>query len=280
MPALLLDDVPEELYRRLEQAGSGRAGAGPRGDGSPAPTSGRPRPAAATSRCPTHPGTDAKHRYPAGARYAGRGRVAPRGSQPMTTPLVCVVDASVAIKLYLAEALAAEAHALFAHWPTRPRFSTPPTCSTSSAPTYCGSRFSAATPRSPRPVAIMRHYRRCRSQRTATFELAAKGLAVGMAQGITAYDACYVALGRRLGIPLITADQKLANKLAGSPYSTRRPRTSSTADLAVTATIFGASEFATRPFPPNEPMPTRGLCHQVRLVAPAPRGRVACGAML
>ena len=33
----------------------------------------------------------------------------------MTTPLVCVVDASVAIKLYLAEALAAEAHALFAH---------------------------------------------------------------------------------------------------------------------------------------------------------------------
>lgn len=32
----------------------------------------------------------------------------------MTAPLVCVVDASVAVKLHLAEPLAGEAHALFA----------------------------------------------------------------------------------------------------------------------------------------------------------------------
>lgn len=32
----------------------------------------------------------------------------------MTPPLVCVVDAGVAVKLHLAELLAAEAHALFA----------------------------------------------------------------------------------------------------------------------------------------------------------------------
>ena len=35
---------------------------------------------------------------------------------------------------------------------------------------------------------------------------------------VTAYDACCVALAHRLGVSLITADNKLVNKLTGSPY--------------------------------------------------------------
>jgi len=137
----------------------------------------------------------------------------------MTTPLVCVVDASVAIKLYLAEALAAEAHALFAH------LADPTTVFHAPDLFYveCANILWKQVQRGNATVAqASGHYAALSAlpiQRTATFELAAEGLAVGTAQGITAYDACYVALGRRLGIPLITADQKLANKLAGSPYS-------------------------------------------------------------
>jgi predicted nucleic acid-binding protein len=41
----------------------------------------------------------------------------------------------------------------------------------------------------------------------------------------TAYDACYVALAQRNGIPLVTADEKLVRLLAGTPYSVEALRT-------------------------------------------------------
>jgi predicted nucleic acid-binding protein len=48
--------------------------------------------------------------------------------------------------------------------------------------------------------------------------LAGDALAIVVAHGISAYDAGYVAVAHRLGVPLITADSKLAAKMAGSPY--------------------------------------------------------------
>lgn len=54
------------------------------------------------------------------------------------------------------------------------------------------------------------------SHPTATLVTAALDLA--MDRSISAYDACYVALAQRLGVPLITADEKLARRFVNTSY--------------------------------------------------------------
>jgi predicted nucleic acid-binding protein len=49
-----------------------------------------------------------------------------------------------------------------------------------------------------------------------TADLAAEALELALELNITAYDACYAALARRLELPLVTADDFLARKLAAS----------------------------------------------------------------
>ena len=55
--------------------------------------------------------------------------------------------------------------------------------------------------------------------RTRTYDLTASALPIATTYDTTAYDACYVAPVQRLGVPLVTADQKLAGKLAGTPLA-------------------------------------------------------------
>ena len=52
---------------------------------------------------------------------------------------------------------------------------------------------------------------------TPTFSLMPDALDLALTHTISAYDACYVALAARLGFPLITADQRLVQKLADTP---------------------------------------------------------------
>jgi predicted nucleic acid-binding protein len=61
-----------------------------------------------------------------------------------------------------------------------------------------------------------------RLHRTATADLASDALQIALAHAISAYDACYVALSRRLGLPLVTADDALIRKLAGAPFTILR----------------------------------------------------------
>src|SRR5260370_31519617 len=56
--------------------------------------------------------------------------------------------------------------------------------------------------------------RRHTARSTPALDLAGDALTLALAQGISAYDGCYLALAQRLGAPLITADQKLEQKLA------------------------------------------------------------------
>jgi predicted nucleic acid-binding protein len=130
-----------------------------------------------------------------------------------------VVDASVAIKLYLAEPLATEAQALFA------RLADPTTIFHIPDLFYIESAnvlWKQVQRGSATATQVASHYAALAAlplQRTPTFDLAADALALAAMHGITAYDACYVALAQRHGIPLITADDKLVRKLAGSNCS-------------------------------------------------------------
>ncbi len=54
-----------------------------------------------------------------------------------------------------------------------------------------------------------------------TSELVKSALEIAIENNITAYDACYVALAKRLGVPLVTADERLVRKFAGKGVDVR-----------------------------------------------------------
>lgn len=52
----------------------------------------------------------------------------------------------------------------------------------------------------------------------STRDLMERALGIACQYGITAYDACYVALSERMEVPLLTADIRLARILTDSPF--------------------------------------------------------------
>ena len=54
-----------------------------------------------------------------------------------------------------------------------------------------------------------------------TQELVEEALQIALDQGITAYDASYVALAGKLTLPLVTADEPLTRRLAGTEFDVR-----------------------------------------------------------
>ena len=52
----------------------------------------------------------------------------------------------------------------------------------------------------------------------SSLDLVDRALEIANSEDISVYDACYVALAERLGVPLVTADGKLAAKLAGTAH--------------------------------------------------------------
>jgi len=135
-------------------------------------------------------------------------------------PVACVVDASVAIKLVITEALSTQAYALFAHLANDPlaRFVVPELFYFE-----CANILWKHVQRSGYPLADAQLSLSTLStlalQRYSSPSLAADALGIAGHHGITAYDACYVATAHHAGVPLITADAKLVRRMTGTPYT-------------------------------------------------------------
>ena len=129
----------------------------------------------------------------------------------------CVVDASVGIKLFLAEEGSDAADALFAQLAQLPpaRFYVPDLFYSECANILWKyvRRFGYPAGNARQDVADLLALR---LQTVSTADVLAPALALALQYDITAYDACYAALAQQLDLPLITADSPLRRKLAGS----------------------------------------------------------------
>ena len=129
---------------------------------------------------------------------------------PITVPDFCVVDANVAIKLFVAEHLSDQAHALFQRLAEDPpaRFHVPDLFYIE-----CANILWKYVRRLGYPAEKARQdlvdLSELLLQNTATAALMNEALELGLIHGIAAYDACDVALAQRLRVPLVTADEKL-----------------------------------------------------------------------
>jgi predicted nucleic acid-binding protein len=142
------------------------------------------------------------------------------GPASPSLPEAFVVDASVAVKLFLEEPLAAEARALFARlasprpvalhapdllyvecanvlWKYVRRFGYDPALAAANIADLAALDVAAVPARS----------------------LAGHTLEIAASVGITAYDACYAALAEAVGCALLSADERLVEQLAarGTP---------------------------------------------------------------
>ena len=131
-----------------------------------------------------------------------------------------VVDASTAVKLYLTEPFAAETVALFDLLTAIPRatFHVPDLFYVECANIFW-KQVRKGVLTATQVAGFDADLRALPLSRVPTFELTVSALPIATTYDITAYDACYVALAQRLGIPLVTADQKLHTKLAGTPLA-------------------------------------------------------------
>ncbi len=134
-------------------------------------------------------------------------------------PPQCVLDAGVAVKLFIVEPLSEITTALFAQLKNTPPIDL-------YVPDLffieCANVLWKHTRRGNYPTDQARqsidYLTLLPFHTTSTKELMEEAFEIGALYGATIYDASYVALTKRLQLPLITADEKLVRLLATSPY--------------------------------------------------------------
>ncbi len=131
----------------------------------------------------------------------------------------CVIDACVAVKIVLPEELAEQARALVAGIAdgTVDKMHVPDLFDVE-----CASAIAWHWRRWGRPaheaVEASNALREAAFTRWPTSALLANAVPLVINTGVSLYDACYVALADALGVPLVTADQRLVRAFAGSEH--------------------------------------------------------------
>jgi predicted nucleic acid-binding protein len=123
----------------------------------------------------------------------------------------CVLDASVGIKLFIEEEFSDKVQRLF------PKLAEDPQTEIHVPDLFyieCANILLKYTRRYKRPLEDslddIKDLNKLTLKSTSTAELIEESLALASEKNLTAYDACYAVLARRLKLPLITADAPLA----------------------------------------------------------------------
>lgn len=133
-------------------------------------------------------------------------------------PFRAVVDASVAVKIFVPEVLSDQAQAVFAQFASEDGAELV-------VPDFffieCANVFRKWVRRSAYPEkAVQEHLHDLTGLGLTAIPaqlLADNALGIALKHQITAYDACYIAAAAQLRLPLITADEKLVRQLAQDP---------------------------------------------------------------
>ena len=135
------------------------------------------------------------------------------------TAFVCVVDASVVLKLFFDKPKSQKIDALFSRLDSDPssRFYVPDLFYAECANAFSTyARLTGYTPKQARDD--MAELRALVLHVVPTADLAAQALDIALKHRVSGYDACYVALASHIHAQLITADEKLVRSLAGKGY--------------------------------------------------------------
>jgi predicted nucleic acid-binding protein len=137
-------------------------------------------------------------------------------------PLVCVIDANVALKLFFVQPLSDVADALFAHLEAdaRARFYAPDFFYAECASAFVNYVRLMKYPPDDAKKDLAELYALALKV-VPTADLASQALKIALAHRLNGYDAFYVALSKRVNAPLITADEKLVTAMKGKAYHVR-----------------------------------------------------------
>jgi len=133
-------------------------------------------------------------------------------------PRAYVIDASVGIKRFLREDQSAEVRTLFDRLVRDECVFVVPDLFYVECANVLWKKVVREEHPIDKAIADMEDLRALALASVPTRDLAERALEIACTHGISAYDACYVALSEQEHVPLLTADSRLASSLSGSAF--------------------------------------------------------------